>query len=150
MQEQAKRRAVIVDVDGTLVNTSDIVHLVLAKPKKYDQFHYASVFCDPHDWVVEKVREHFLAGDKIIIVTARKVRWMDITCNWLAAQNVPYDEIHMRRDDDNRVDREVKLEILEKLREKYEIIHAYDDNPNVIALWEEQGIPVTVVPGWAG
>lgn len=150
MQEQAKPRAVIVDVDGTLVNTSDIVHLVLAKPKKYDQFHYASVFCDPHDWVVEKVREHFLAGDKILIVTARKFRWREITINWLANQNVPYDEIHMRRDDDNRQDRLVKLEILEKLRESYEIVHAYDDNPNVIALWEEQGIPVTVVPGWAG
>jgi beta-phosphoglucomutase-like phosphatase (HAD superfamily) len=147
---QPKPRAVIFDVDGTLVNTSDIVHLVLAKPKKYDQFHYASVFCDPHDWVVELARKHFIDGDKVIIVTARKYRWLDITCNWLEGQQVPYHEIHMRKDDDDRKDRIVKEEILAKLQEKYEIVHAYDDNPAVIELWEEYAIPVTVVPGWAG
>lgn len=145
-----KPRAWIVDVDGTLVDTSDIVHMVLAKPKKYDQFHYASVFSPPHSWVVNEVREHFRRGDRVIILTARKIRWMDITCNWLEAQKVPYHEIHMRKDDDNRPDRVIKEEILFELQERYEIVGAYDDNPNVIALWTEHGIPVTVVPGWAG
>lgn len=142
-------KAVIFDVDGTLVNTSDIVHMVLAKPKKYDQFHYASAFCDPHDWVVDMVHEHIAAGHKILVVTARKDRWKTLTVNWLEANGVPYDELHMRIDDDNRQDRIVKEEILFLLRERYDIVHAYDDNPNVIALWQEHGIPVTVVPGWA-
>lgn len=146
---QPKPTAIIVDVDGTLVNTADIVHLVLNKPKKYDQFHHASVFSEPHGWVVDEVREHFLLGHKVIIVTARKDRWWELTSNWLGANKVPYDELHMRKDDDNRPDRVIKEEILFELRERFEIVHAYDDNPNVIALWTEHGIPVTVVPGWA-
>ena len=144
-----KQEAVIFDVDGTLVNTSDIVHLVLAHPKKYDQFHYASVFSPPHGWVVEEVRRHFLLGRRIIIVTARKDRWWELTSNWLGDNKVPYDELHMRRDDDNRMDYIIKEEILFELQERFEIIHAYDDNPSVIALWQRHGIPTTVVPGWA-
>lgn len=144
-----KQTAIIVDVDGTLVNTSDIVHLVLAVPKKYDQFHYASVFSPPHAWVVDEVRRLFLEGHRILIVTARKDRWWELTSNWLGDNQVPYDELHMRRDDDNRPDRVIKEEILFELQERFEIIHAFDDNPNVIALWQEHGIPTTVVPGWA-
>ena len=49
---------------------------------------------------------------------------------------------------DNRPDYEVKRDILRELRESYEIIHAWDDNPSVIKLWQEEGIPVTIVPGW--
>ena len=142
-------KAVIFDVDGTLVNTSDIVHLVLTKPKKYDQFHYASAFCDPHEWVVEEARRHHAEGTTVLVVTARKDRWHELTTNWLEAKEVPYHELHMRQDHDNRQDRVIKEEILLLLRERYEIVHAYDDNPNVIALWQEHGIPVTVVPGWA-
>lgn len=148
--QSPKRKAIIVDVDGTLVNTADIVHLVLAKPKKYDHFHYASAFCEPHDWVVDEVREHFLEGTAVLIVTARKDRWWTLTSNWLGDNKVPYDELHMRRDDDDRPDYIIKEEILFELRERFDIIHAYDDNPNVIELWVEHGIPVTVVPGWAG
>jgi len=144
-----KPTAIIVDVDGTLVDTSDIVHMVLAHPKKYDQFHHASVFAPPHDWVVDEVRGHFLSGHKILIVTARKDRWWELTSNWLGDQKVPYDELHMRRDNDDRPDRIIKEEILLELQERYEIVHAYDDNPNVIALWAEYGISVTIVPGWA-
>jgi len=147
--EQPKRLAIIVDCDGTLVDTADIVHMVLAKPKKYDQFHYASVFCPPHDWVLEEVRGHYLQGIAVIIVTARKDRWWELTSNWLEAHEVPYDELHMRKDDDHRPDRIIKEEILFELRERFTIIGAYDDNPSVVALWEEHRIPVTVVPGWS-
>jgi len=147
--EQPKRLAIIVDCDGTLVDTADIVHMVLAKPKKYDQFHHASVFSPPHGWVVEEVRGHYLQGIAVIIVTARKDRWWELTSNWLEAHEVPYDELHMRKDDDHRPDRIIKEEILFELRERFTIIGAYDDNPSVVALWEEHGISVTVVPGWS-
>jgi hypothetical protein len=49
---------------------------------------------------------------------------------------------------DERVDKEVKSDILDELLETYDIIHAYDDNPSIIELWAERGIPYTVVPGW--
>jgi hypothetical protein len=67
---------------------------------------------------------------------------------WLARHGILWHELHHRRDDDQRVDSEVKREILADLRTRYTITAAWDDNPNVIALWESEGIPVTVVPGW--
>lgn len=145
-----KQEAVIVDCDGTLVDTSSIVHLVLQRPKKYDHFHYASVFCPPHEWVVEEVRRHWYAGRRIIIVSARKEKWRDLTTHWLQDQRVPWDEMHLRGNLDDRKDVEVKRDIYNELAERYDIMEAFDDNPAIIALWNEVGVPVTVVPGWAG
>ena len=55
-----------------------------------------------------------------------------------------------RRDGDYRPDCAVKREIHAELADRYHIRAAIDDNPNVVQLWEELGIPVTVVPGWPG
>jgi hypothetical protein len=55
----------------------------------------------------------------------------------------------MRRDGDFRPDGVVKLEILDMIKEDgYNVIHAWDDNPAVIEVWQSQGIPVTVVEGY--
>jgi len=49
---------------------------------------------------------------------------------------------------DHRKDYLVKSDILRQIRARFEPIHAWDDNPAIIRLWNEQGIPCTVVPGW--
>src|SRR4030095_13280299 len=104
--KMAKPTACIVDMDGTLCDVTSVRHHVLdTKRRNYDAFHYGSIFCPPHDWVVDEVRGHFYDGHRILIVTARKERWWDLTSNWLGYHKVPYDELHMRRDDDDRKDR---------------------------------------------
>jgi len=135
-------------MDGTLVDTSSIVHHVLTKPKNFHAFHYGSIFCPPHDWVVDAVYADFRAGHTVIVVTARKDRWWELSTNWLTSNRVPYQELHMRADDDDRWDRHVKEDILHELMNRYTIVMAYDDNPAIIALWQEYEIPVTHVPGW--
>jgi hypothetical protein len=54
----------------------------------------------------------------------------------------------MRGPRDQRPDCDVKAGILAKIRQRYTPVAAWDDNPNVIQLWEREHIPVTVVPGW--
>jgi hypothetical protein len=54
----------------------------------------------------------------------------------------------MRSDGDYRPDYIVKKEIVDRLLIRYDIVKAYDDNPNVVKLWSEYGIPCIVVPGW--
>jgi phosphoglycolate phosphatase-like HAD superfamily hydrolase len=49
---------------------------------------------------------------------------------------------------DGRPDVEVKREILAQVRQRYDVVRAWDDNPHVVALWESEGVPVTLVPGW--
>lgn len=139
--------AIIADMDGTLVDVSGIRHL-LDGPGRFDAFHRESVNCPPHAWVVDAARTHHAAGRAVLVVTARQARYRNLTAFWLAMHGVPSDAMWMRATNDGRPDYEVKREILAKIRQRYTVVRAYDDNPNVIRLWEQEQIPVTVVPGW--
>lgn len=141
--------AIIVDVDGTLVDVSTVRHHVLNRPKDFDAFHREAETCPPIYSTVDLVAA--LAGHyfKIIIVTARMRRWQASTTKWLMRHHVNYDELHMRADDDHRPDYEIKREILADIRTRHDVILAIDDNPAVVALWRSEGIPTIEVPGWA-
>jgi FMN phosphatase YigB (HAD superfamily) len=140
------RDAVIVDVDGTLCDVRGIRHLI--GEKGFDAFHRASASCPPHPGVVEVVRAADAAGLAVLVVTGRVERWRRLTSMWLALHEVPSDVLEMRRDLDYRMDYVIKREILARLRSRYRIVHAWDDNPAILRLWAEEGIPATVVPGW--
>lgn len=141
--------AIIFDVDGTLANVSGIRHHVRTRPKDFHAFHADSIDCPPNEEVAEATRKAREDGYAVIVVTARENRWMYHTIIWLQENNIPYDEILMRSANDFRPDREIKAEILAYLQRRgYNIVEAWDDNPNIISLWEEAGISTRVVPGW--
>lgn len=153
-----KPRAIIVDMDGTLVNVSSIRHYVVDIPvdeegvkkrqKDFDSFHKASLFC-PANWdVVDKVQWYWEARIDVLIVTARNRDYEKTTRDWLHKYAIPHNKLFMRDVGDYRPDVDVKRDILAEIEETWRVVHAIDDNPNVIALWEEKGIPVTLVPGW--
>ncbi|SES03663.1 hypothetical protein [Streptomyces qinglanensis] len=141
------RDAVIFDVDGTLCDVRGIRHL-LDEPGRFHAFHTASVDCPPHAHVVGAAHEARAAGLGVLVVTARSVRFRPHTAMWLALHGVPSDAMWMRAHHDQRPDYEVKRSILARIRERWRPVHAWDDNPAVLALWAEEGIPTTVVPGW--
>lgn len=142
--------AVIIDVDGTLADVSGIRHLVRdPRNKNFDKFHEESVNCPPHDWVVEMARAAHDEGKAVIIVTARKHKWRHVTAWFLALNDIPSDMLIMRHNDDQRKDYFVKKDILASIRAQgFNVVHAVDDNPNIIQLWNEENIPCTIVPGW--
>ncbi|MFI5973539.1 hypothetical protein [Streptomyces sp. NPDC051452] len=141
--------AVIFDMDGTLCDVRGIRHL-LDGPGRFDTFHAASIDCPPHDHVVAAARREHAAGRAVLIVTGRAAKWRHVTAWWLALHQVPSEAMWMRGPGDFRPDYVVKRGILARIRQLYRPVAAWDDNPNVIRLWEEEGIPVTVVPGWDG
>lgn len=144
------KTAAIFDMDGTLADVSGIRHLVLDPARRnFDAFHAASVDAPAHDWVVRLARAFAADGHAIIVVTARKAQWRHHTAWWLALNHVPSHALFMRANHDQRKDFLVKRDILTSIRQTWEPIHAVDDNPSVIALWESENIPVTRVPGWA-
>lgn len=145
------KSCVIFDMDGTLANVSSIRHYL--KPdihhgKDFDAFHAESVNVPPHSHVVNAAQVAKLLGHDVVIVTARKHMWRHQTAWWLAMHGVPSDALFMRGNKDQRKDFLVKKDILSTIRKSWNPIHAWDDNPSIIRLWEEEGIPCTIVEGW--
>ena len=149
------RTAVIFDMDGTLADVSSIRHPLNKFDatkrrviKHFNRFHDESVSVPPHKHVVNAAQVARMLGHDVLVVTARKHMWRNHTAWWLAMHDVPSDMLMMRGDDDNRKDYEVKKDMLDTISKAYNVIHAWDDNPSIIKLWTEEGIPTTVVPGW--
>ncbi|QWY80269.1 DNA binding protein [Gordonia phage EdmundFerry] len=146
-----RRPAVIVDMDGTLVDvTTALPHLVDDKGRKsFDRFHEASRTCPPNAQAIAFCVRHWAAGHVVCVVTARKYQWQELSEAWLGEHlPVPYVGPFMRGDLDNRADVDVKRDIHRILTRdhEFEIVGAIDDNPPIIELWQGLGIPTEVVP----
>jgi len=140
--------AAIFDVDGTLVDVSSVRHHVMQRPKRFDLFHGEAIDCPPHAAAIDLVQRARADGMAILIVTARRESWRFHTLLWLHENGVQHDEIYMRGNHDPRKDYDVKADILARIRRRYDVRLAVDDNPNVIRLWREHGIPTVTIPGW--
>jgi phosphoglycolate phosphatase-like HAD superfamily hydrolase len=152
-RQTERPRAVIFDMDGTLADVSGIRHLVAGGPqngykKDFTAFHEQSVDAPANRQVVNQAQVSHLLGNKNIVVTARGSQWRNHTAMWLALHRVPSDAMYMRKEGDHRPDYEVKSDILDRASRSYDVAHAVDDNPAVLRLWNERGIPTTRVPGW--
>jgi FMN phosphatase YigB (HAD superfamily) len=145
-----KPTAYIFDVDGTLANVDEFLHFMRDGKKDYDSFHSASINAKPNLEVFSMLDNAISKGHAILIVTSRKEKWRGLTSMWLAKNNARSHALFMRDNDDNRPDYEVKKDILSKIEDFWVVVHAVDDNPNVIKLWEENKIPTTKIGTWDG
>lgn len=155
MKFSARRDAVLVDMDGTLANVSSIRHLVdgIKTKKDFNAFHQASEFVPANKQAIDFCVRHHKAGNAVLILTARMRMWEGATERFLIRELVPYAPyvapIWMRADGDYRKDREVKSEIYDQIIQTYNVVAACDDNPAIVELWDERGVPeIDVVPGW--
>jgi uncharacterized HAD superfamily protein len=137
------REAAIFDMDGTLCDTSSVVHLIEGDDKNYAAFHAASADCPPRAEVVEAARAEHASGRAILVVTSREFIWRDLTLDWLVKHGVPYDAVYLRIVGDYRKDVAIKKDILDQIRaDGFEPLAAWDDKPAVIELWRENDIAV--------
>ena len=145
-----KPTAHIYDVDGTLANVDPFLHYVRGSNKDYDAFHEASIDALPNIEVLEMLNNSVADGYSVIIVTSRKEKYRGLTSMWLSKNNITSHALFMRANDDNRPDYEAKKDMLDKITELWDVIHAVDDNPNVIRLWEDNDIVTTKIGNWDG
>lgn len=152
----SRRAAVIVDMDGTLVDVSGIRHYVREAllpdgtytRKSFDDFHKASILCPAHHNVIDMVEDFWNRKYDVLVVTARGDQYRKTTTDWLYKYAVPYTKVFMRAVGDYRADVEVKRDILKEIEQSWNVVYAIDDNPSVIQLWEENMISTFTVPGW--
>lgn len=151
-----KPTAYIFDVDGTLANVSPFLYHIRntdndpAFKKNFDKFHSDSINALPNFEVVQMLNNAAADGHAIVVVTARKEHWRPHTSLWLAKNNILSHAMFMRGNNDHRPDYEIKKDILDSILSVWDVIHAVDDNPAVIQLWQEHGIPTTKIGTWDG
>lgn len=143
-----KPKAVIFDVDSTLVDVSPLRELALAsvESQDFDEYHRQSIYMKPIDWVVEAAHEAARAGFIILVVTARQERYRDLTEYWLSLHDIHYDLLAMRVDGDIREDAVIKEVLYENLALRFDVVKAYEDRESVAALWRRKGLSVVMVP----
>ena len=136
-----KKLAILVDLDGTLVDVSGIRHLVERPNPDFDAFHRDSVNCPPKKQVVQILRLFRCLRVSVIIVSARSENYRTLTNMWLAIQAIQCDDLLMRGTRDSRRDVEVKTSMYEKLSHRYFMIAALDDRDELVQNWKLLGIP---------
>lgn len=148
-----KPKAVIFDLDGCLADVTDYRHYVVKShpkfqgKKNFHAFHTESIDA-PRIENICHLAEALSKDNAILIVTARKIKWMFETMEWLSNNGIPYLELYMRPDDDGRKADEVKLDTLNNIMNRYDVILAVDDSPYNVQMFTDNGIPSVLVPGW--
>lgn len=136
------RRAVLVDLDGTLASVQWRVHHVARPPRDWSAF-FAGMGADtPVPWVVDLLRADH--GDTAkLILSGRPDDYREACRLWLDRHGVPHDELILRAVGDFRPDHVVKAELYEHtIAPRYDVALVLDDRPSVVAMWRRRGLYV--------
>jgi len=126
---------IVIDLDGTLCNTTHRDHLV---QQSWDDFH-AQLH---NDSVYEETR-YFIEGMhpfRVIALTGRMEKYRKATTDWLIKNEIMIDELWMRGDNDYRKAFEIKRERLLPIKER--VLVVLDDNDRVVEALRNEGFRV--------
>jgi hypothetical protein len=129
----------VFDVDGVVADVRHRLHYIEGPRKHWDGF-FAEVADDaPLQPGLDLVAEMAAKYD-IVWLTGRPSWLRRDTKDWLAAQGLPVDELHMRPGGDFRPARRFKLEVLARLADR-DIAAFIDDDTEVIDAALAAGLP---------
>lgn len=132
------KKAIIVDLDGTLTNVDHRVHHVQSKPKNWKKFNELMVNDKLNHWCAELISAMQSKDYSIVFVTGRDENFRGQTVHWLGQNNIKYDFLYMRKKDDHREDSDVKEELYKQhLKDKFQILFVIDDRKSVVQRWRE-------------
>ncbi len=137
---------VIMDIDGTVGDCTHRRHLILNKPKRYDEFYALAKGDEPILPMVGVVNALFKAGHTILYCTGRPEKTRQDTVMWMGLVGLPveYTMLYMRPDADFRPDNIVKAELYERMTkvDGFNPVLAFDDRPRIARLWKDLGLTV--------
>lgn len=121
--------AIICDLDGTLADLGDR-HPFDFKRVDQDTVKHATA---------ELVRIMHRVGYRIILFSGRNDSARDLTISWLKLNEIPFDELSMRRTGDRRKDSVVKRQMYEQtVAGKYDVLFVLDDRDQVVDMWRKE------------
>lgn len=131
--------SIIVDIDNTLA--------IMGDRSPYDG---AKVHIDTlNEDVAEAVRNYWLQGYFVFIVSGRDSKYREVTEKWLVDKGVTYDKLYMRPEGDTREDSIIKYELFNQhIRPlKQHIGGVFDDRHRVLRMWRKLGLTTFHVNG---
>lgn len=141
----------VFDLDGTLLDLEGIRDWALGKRDDYEVFHSLAIKAPANNYVVDTLKALWDTGWEIFILTARSSVYYTGTCEWLNKKSIPFHHLKMRPSDNTEDDVLVKKNMLlnHVLPWGNSYPHlAFDDNPRIVAMYQEYGIPTVLVSGW--
>jgi hypothetical protein len=131
----------VVDIDGVLADVRHRLPHLDSRPPDWRSF-FATMDEDlplPEGLAVaaELVREH-----RIVYLTGRPARYVDVTTRWLRTYGLPEGEVICRPDGDRRPAHVLKLAAVEELARHARVAVCVDDNPKVLAALRAGGFAV--------
>jgi uncharacterized HAD superfamily protein len=131
--------AIIVDLDGTLCDTSHRQHF-MTTPKNWPAF-YAGIKDDKLNLWCADILDKYDRGMATILVSGRPDEFRKVTEKWLSENEIGYDQLLMRKTGDYRADSIVKKEIYDThLKDKFNILFCIDDRQQVVDMWRSLGL----------
>lgn len=139
-------RAVIWDLDGTLSDDRARAHFVEVEAgRKRDWKSYFDAMAEDPPIAASIAILQSLRHDglRIIYLTGRPEYTRPLTERWLQANGLSeYDLLLMRPNDEQRPAGEFKVEVVAGLRDRYEIVCAFEDRIDVADALRKGGTPV--------
>ena len=129
-----KPDCIIVDMDGTLAfNLSGRSFFDNIDMIKYDT---------PLLATVSILRAMKMTGTcNIFIVTGRSEKSREATETWLAENNIPFDKVFMREEEDYSHSQDFKKKTYEdNIKNNYNVLFVLDDDTKCIEMYQEQGL----------
>ena len=146
--KQTKKKAIIVDLDGTLTNLDQRVHLVQRNEPNWKEFYDGMGEDKVNAWCESIVRLFHADNNAIILITGRPSNYENLTKDWLARHNIPYSYLYMRDSSDYRSDALIKREIYDKyVKDTFDVHFVLDDRKSVVTMWREIGL-TCLQPDW--
>ena len=140
-QEPSSGSVLIVDIDGVIADATAHQHYLNGTSQDWENFFEAAL----NSRVFREGRElvkSLDASKPIFLMTARPSYLLEKTIHWLNQNEIFWDALLMREENDDRSSPEVKLDLLRDLIEcGYKPALALDDDPRNLLMFWEQKIP---------
>lgn len=140
---------VIVDCDGTLADNRKEADRAFGREgekKNFPYFFRSIKNSRANPEVVELTKKMRAEGLNIVLLTGRSDEAAAELIHFLKRSGAPISRVYCKKEGDFRPDSDYKAEVIRDLaKDGMKIVHAIDDRPRSIAVWEQAGILVSRV-----
>ena len=144
----AVRPIAVIDIDGVLADVRHRLVHVTKSPKDWRAF-FAAAPDDPVLDVGLTTARRLAEVCEIVYLSGRPEWCRQDTLDWFARYEVPPGELHLRRNDDHRPARTMKVEMLDRLSRRAKVTVLVDDDPMVCQAARDAGYDV-LPANWMG